>query len=87
MHAYWEQPPPRLNGARTRRQALVDTRIKQLHAEVALLRNDEVLTAAGEALFKKVSRYPSAQSRRAFESYKPCVYGLALKGAALYGAF
>lgn len=87
LHAYWQQPPQRLNGARTRRQALVDTRIKQLHAEVALLRNDEVLTAAGEALFKKVSRYPSAQSRRAFESYKPCVYGLALKGAALYGAF
>lgn len=92
MQTYWSHAPERSTDVRTRKQRLVDTRIEQLRTELALLKNDGLVTAAGEALFDKVLRAPTALARRAFESYKPCVYGLALNGAAgmhplFYGAF
>ncbi|WP_236412899.1 dermonecrotic toxin domain-containing protein [Pseudomonas syringae] len=92
MHSFWSHTLEGSSDVRTRKQRLIDTRIEQLRTELALLKNDGLFTAAGEALFDKVLRAPSALDRRAFESYKPCVYGLAVKGAAgihpaLYGAF
>lgn len=90
MQRYWDEQ--RATDARSRRQRVVDSRIEQLRNEVALLKNDGLLTTAGEALFETVARLPDALARRALKAYKPCVYGLALKGKdavnpALHGAF
>lgn len=89
--AYWAKPQGAVE-ARNHRQWLVDKRLEHLRTEVALLKGDGLLTAAGEALFDTLLRYPDALARRALKGYKPCVYGVALKGAmsveaALHGAF
>ncbi|WP_285428693.1 DUF6543 domain-containing protein [Pseudomonas sp. lyk4-R2A-8] len=88
---YWAMPRGSTD-VRSRRQWLVDKRLEHLRTEVALLKGDGLVTAAGEALFDKLLRYPDALARRALKGYKPCAYGLALKGAAsadalLHGAF
>jgi len=78
--------------SRTRKQWLIETRTEALKAEVALLKGDGLLDATDEALFGKVLRYPTAQARQFLKSYRPCVYGLALKDdeaahIPLHGAF
>jgi hypothetical protein len=91
LETFWVRPRG-LTDSRTHKQWLVDTRTEQLKTEVALLKTDKLLSAAGDALFSKVLRYPDALARQALGGYRPCVYGLALKDGAsaeipLYGAF
>ncbi|KRP61721.1 hypothetical protein [Pseudomonas trivialis] len=92
IQAYWDQSPLGATDTGTRRQRLLALRIEQARTEVALLKNDGLVSAAGEALFESVTRFPDALARQALKGYKPCVFGLALKGAEaanlpLYGAF
>lgn len=90
IQRYWDEQ--RATDARSRWLRVLDGRIAQLRSEVALLKNDGVLSTAGEALFETVVRLPDALSRRTLKAYKPCVYGVALKGKdavnpLLHGAF
>ncbi|MCU1763393.1 hypothetical protein NTD84_27220 [Pseudomonas sp. 14P_8.1_Bac3] len=91
LQRYWTQTCSPTD-PRTYKQWLVDTRIKQLKAEVALLKNDGLLSVSAVGLFEKVLRYPDAQARQALEDYRPCVYAIALRDSAadvitLHGAF
>lgn len=91
LEAYWAGAVGPTD-SRTRKQWLIDTRTEALKTEVALLKSDDLLDATGEALFNKVLRYPGAQARQVLTSYRPCVYGVALKDSEsalmpLHGAF
>ncbi|MCU0118734.1 hypothetical protein N8H74_10750 [Pseudomonas sp. B2M1-30] len=77
---------------RSHKQWLVQMRIEQLQTEVALLKSDDLLSAAAVTLFETVLRYPHASARQALEGYRPCVYAVALQDAAaevmtLHGTF
>lgn len=92
VQAYWTRARS-LTDARTQRQWWVQTRIELLKAEVALLAADRLLSPADQDLFALVLRHPDAQARQALRTDRPCVYGVALKGATgaadltLRGAF
>ncbi|CAI2799013.1 hypothetical protein K7402_28695 [Pseudomonas fluorescens group sp.] len=78
--------------AHTIKQQLIKTRTEQLSTELALLSAENLLSATAQALFAKVLKYPNALARQALGSYRPCVYGIALKAGdthdiPLYGAF
>lgn len=91
LDAYWAGAVSPTD-SRTRKQWLIETRTEALKTEVALLKSDDLLGATEEALFNKVLRYPDAQGRQVLTSYRPCVYGVALKDSEptpipLQGAF
>jgi len=88
LQRYWASPLSPTD-RRTHKQWLEEVRLTHLKTEFELLRCDELLSPAGQTLFDKLLRYPDALSRRALQSYRPCVYGLALKQGEilLHGAF
>ncbi|SEN13185.1 hypothetical protein SAMN04487857_110125 [Pseudomonas sp. ok272] len=91
VDAYWARPCGPTD-ARSHKQWLIESRTRQLHAEVALLKSDGLLSAAGQSLFNKVLRYPDAAARQVLRGYRPGVYAVALKDSegdelALHGAF
>jgi hypothetical protein len=91
LDAYWAGAVSSTD-SRTRKQWLIDIRTEALKNEVALLKSDGLLDATDEALFAKVLRYPNAQARQFLNTYRPCVYGVALKDdeaapIPLHGAF
>lgn len=91
VDAYWARACGPTD-ARSHKQWLIESRTRQLEVEVALLKRDGLLSAAGQSLFNTVLRYPDAAARQVLRGYRPGVYTMALKDGddgqiALHGAF